>query len=83
MKIESTGHQESTNPPLLIASVIKRGFRKGDKVEIVGNIPFALKEKPRPLLGRVTRVDGWYVYVKPLWQRWEGEWYRNELRHVL
>lgn len=49
------------------------GFKKGDRVEIVGNIPFTLKDKPRPLLGRVTHVDGGYIYVKPLWQRWEGE----------
>jgi hypothetical protein len=74
---------QATEKALSIHGVIKRGFKKGDKVEIVGNIPFALKDKPRPLLGRVTHVDGYYIYVKPLWQRWEGEWYKNELRHVL
>lgn len=71
---------ESTKAP--IQSVAKRGFKKGDKVEIVGNIPFVLKDRPRPLLGKVISVNGWYVIVKPLWQRWEGEWYRNELRHI-
>lgn len=69
-KIKNDNHQPS----------IKRGFKSGDKVEIVGNIPFQLKDKPKPLLGRVISVDGFYVYVKPLWQRWEGEWYKNELR---
>jgi hypothetical protein len=71
------------NPQLTIPRVIKRGFKKGDRVEIVGNIPFALKDKPRPLLGTVTNVDGFYILVKPLYQRWEGEWYANELHHVL
>lgn len=61
---------------------MERLFKKGDKVEIIGNIPFPLKNKKRPLLGRVTLVDGYCIYVKPLWQRWEGEWYYNELRHV-
>jgi len=59
-----------------------KSFKKGDKVEIIGNIPFMLKDKPKPLLGRVTNVDGYYICVKPLWQRWEGEWYSNELKHV-
>jgi len=69
--------------PLIITSVIKRIFKKGDVVEIVGNIPFVLKNKPRPLIGKVTNVDGFYIYVKPIYQRWEGEWYSSELRHVL
>lgn len=56
-------------------------FKKGDKVEIVGNIPFTLKDK-RPILGTVTSVDGAYIYVKPRYQRWEGEWYANELRLI-
>ena len=33
-------------------------FEKGDWVEIVGNIPFPLKDKPRPIIGRVTHVNG-------------------------
>jgi len=59
-----------------------RNFKKGDKVEIIGNIPFILKDKPRPLLGRVVHVDGFCVLVKPRYQRWIGEWYVNELRHA-
>jgi hypothetical protein len=57
-------------------------FRKGDKVEIIGNIPFVLKDKSKPLLGRITHIDGAYIYVKPLWQRWIGEWYPWELKHI-
>lgn len=58
------------------------GFKKGDEVEIVGNIPFQLKNNARPLLGRITSVNGFYIYVKPKYQRYECEFYPNELRRV-
>jgi len=60
----------------------RRRIKVGDKVEIVGNIPAPLKNKPRPLLGRVTNVDGAYILVKPRYQRWEGEFYPGELKIV-
>lgn len=65
-----------------LAIVRKRGFKVGDKVEIVGNLGKEFDDKPRPILGTVTHVDGFYVHVRPRYQRWEGEWYANELRHV-
>jgi hypothetical protein len=52
----------------------------GDKVEIIGNIPYQLKNKPKPLLGRITNIDGLYILVKPKYQRYECEFYPNELR---
>lgn len=52
----------------------------GDKVEIIGNIPFQLKDKPRPLLGRIVGIDGSYILVKPKWQRHNCEFYPNELK---
>lgn len=59
-------------------------MRKGDKVEIVGNtITFIKQGKTPPFLGTVVSVDGKYVIVKPKYQRWEGEWYRNELKLIL
>lgn len=61
---------------------ISRNFRKGDKVEIVGNIPFHLKKIPRPLLGTVTHVNGGYILVKPRYKKWEAEFYSNELRYL-
>lgn len=54
----------------------------GDRVEIIGNIPFSLKDKPRPITGRVTHVDGAYIYVKPKHQRYEAEFYACELRKI-
>ena len=57
-------------------------FKKGDKVEIIGNIPFHLKKEPKPLIGRVTNVDGFYILVKPRYKRWEAEFYPGEIRHI-
>lgn len=58
----------------------KSPYRKGVKVEIIGNIPFHLKNKPRPLLGTITKVDGLYILVKPRYQRWVAEFYPSELK---
>jgi hypothetical protein len=52
----------------------------GDKVEIVGNIPFQLKDKPRPLLGTITNIDGAYILVRPKHKRYECEFYQWELK---
>lgn len=57
-------------------------YKVGDVVEIVGNIPFHLKDKPKPLLGRITNIDGEYILVKPKYQRYVGEFYRCELKYV-
>jgi len=55
-------------------------FEKGDWVEISeANIPAPLKNTPKPVIGRVTNVDGEYVYVKPKNQKWEAEFYHGEL----
>jgi hypothetical protein len=58
------------------------GLKKGDKVEIIGNIPFHLKDSPRPLLGTVVHVDGAYIDVRPRYKRWIAEFYPNELRKI-
>lgn len=63
-------------------SAVSKPFKKGDKVEIVGNIPFHLKNEPRPLIGTVTNVDGSYILVKPRYKRWEAEFYPNELKLI-
>jgi hypothetical protein len=57
-------------------------IKVGDKVEIIGNIPYPLQNKERPLLGRVTAVDGLYILVKPKYQRWESEFYPGELKKI-
>lgn len=55
-------------------------LKVGDRVEIVGNIPFPLKQKARPLLGKITSIDGDYILVKPKYQRYECEFYPCELK---
>jgi len=56
-------------------------FKKGDVVEIVGNIPFHLQKKKRPLIGTVTNVNGSYILVRPKFQRWVAEFYPGEIKH--
>ena len=57
-------------------------LKKGDKVERIGNIPFQLKDKPRPLLGKITNVNGAYILVRPKNQRYECEFYACELNKI-
>ncbi len=63
----------------LIKELVTR-IKKGDTVEIIGNIPFKLKNKSRPLLGKVTHVDGSYIDVRPKYQRFICEFYPSELK---
>ena len=65
-----------------MANFKQKKLRAGVKVEIIGNIPFHLKDKPRPLLGIITNVNGAYILVKPKYQRWEAEFYPNELKII-
>ena len=55
-------------------------FKVGQKVGIVGNIPFPLKHRKKTR-GIVTKKDGDYIYVRPLWCKWEVELYACELVH--
>ena len=61
---------------------IKHVLRVGDTVEIVGNIPFQLRNKPKPLLGKIVNIDGAYILVRPKYRRYECEFYSGELRYV-
>lgn len=54
----------------------------GSIVEIIGNIPFQLKNEPKPLLGRTININGAYILVKPKFRRYECEFYPNELKFV-
>jgi len=67
---------------LILYNVMQRTFKVGDKVEIIANIPFQLKDKPKPLLGTITNIDGWYILVRPKFQRYECEFYSSELKYV-
>jgi hypothetical protein len=54
-------------------------FKVGDTIEIISNIPFNLKDKPKPILGKIVSMDGWYVMVRPKYQRYICECYQNEI----
>jgi hypothetical protein len=56
-------------------------MKKGDKVEILSNKPKEFAHI-NPWYGTIVDVDGHYVLVRPKYQRWEGEWYKNELRLI-
>ena len=58
------------------------GLKVGNKVEIIGNIPFQLKDKPKPLLGTVCSINGLYILVKPKYRRYECEFYPGELKQT-
>ena len=47
--------------------LIKSGgkYLKGDKVEILNNLPKIFENKPKPIYGTVVHQDGYYVLVKP------------------
>jgi hypothetical protein len=55
-------------------------FKKGDKVEIISNIPFGLLYDSSPLLGTVISVDGFYIIVRPRYKRYTAEFYENEIK---
>jgi len=80
--IDFMNERNKIESKLRIGNVYKRPLKVGDPVSIVGNIPFQLKDKPKPLLGKVTNIDGAYIMVKPKYQRYECEFYSGELVYV-
>lgn len=58
-------------------------LKKGDKVEIISNIPHQLVNLPKPIIGTVLFIDGEYVIVRPHYKRYTVEFLCNELRKVV
>lgn len=58
-------------------------LKKGDKVEIVSNIPNQLNHLPKPILGTVVDRDGSYIKVRPKYKRYSVEFLDVELRRVV
>lgn len=52
---------------------------EGMKVTIVGNIPFHLKHRKNKN-GVIIKIDGAYIYVRPTWCKWYGEFYLGEIK---
>jgi hypothetical protein len=54
-------------------------MKKGDRVKILRKDIFHLKHRTNRN-GKVIKVDGEYVVVRPNWCSWEIELYSNELK---
>jgi len=50
----------------------------GDRVKLLVKLS-CLKHRNN-VFGKVVRINGAYIYVKPSWCKWEVELYPNELR---
>lgn len=55
-------------------------MKKGDRVQIIGNIPYQLRSKPKPLLGTIVNINGAYILVRPKYKRYLVEFYDIELK---
>ena len=55
-------------------------MHRGNRVQILRRDIKSLEHRTRPVYGRITKIDGEYVYVKPSWCNWEIELYRSEVQ---
>ena len=55
-------------------------MKVGDRVEILRTDINDLYHRTRPVYGRITHINGYYISVKPMWCRWVIELYPNEIR---
>lgn len=61
------------------AKVQRQAFpRVGDRVRILE--PRAVLKHRQNRNGVVTNVNGAYIMVRPMWCKWEAEFYPNELQ---
>lgn len=54
-------------------------LRRGTRVRILRTDIFDLYHRPKPWYGRVTKVDGGYVFVRSSRCKWVTELYTNEV----
>jgi len=52
----------------------------GDRVKIVGDLAAIDHRSNR--YGIITKIDGAYHYVRPMWCKWTAEFYEWELEGV-
>ena len=55
-------------------------FKINDRVKLLGEIAPLKHRKNR--CGVITRIDGEYIYVRPMWCKWEVECYSCELEKI-
>ena len=55
----------------------------GDRVLIDRTDIFQLKHRmDKPIYGIIERIDGGYIYVRPMWCKWSIELYESEITLV-
>ncbi len=58
-----------------------RYLKKGDRVLIYDARHMScFRNRQLPIYGRVKRINGGYIYVRPSWCKWDMEVYYNEIR---
>ena len=55
-------------------------LKVGDRVKV--KVPIAIFKHRKTLIGNITRIDGFYIYVKPLWSKHILELYGWELEKL-
>jgi len=56
-------------------------MKKGDKVKILRKDIFALKHR-KNRNGIITKIDGQYIDVRPMWCKWIIELYPGEIKLI-
>ena len=54
-------------------------MKRGDRVKILREDIFLLRNREKPWRGVITSIDGGYIYVRPMWCKWVTELYENEV----
>jgi len=66
----------------LFSNGLGKPFKKGERVEILRKDIYYRPKHRIHWYGRITRIDGGYHYVRPMWCKWETELYYNEIAHA-
>jgi hypothetical protein len=61
-------------------SFLTGNLKLGDRVEILPPNQHLSHRTKR--LGKITSIDGAYILVRPMWCKWEAEYYPNELKKL-
>jgi hypothetical protein len=57
-------------------------FMRGPRRPETGEVVYLLDAKGNGCVGRVERVEGWYLCVRPDWSTWAGERPPSQVRPV-
>lgn len=75
--IEKTDNEH----PVINADKYHKPYKVGERVEILRQDIFE-RPKGKRWFGRITRINGGYIYVRPMRCNWETELYDVEIAHA-